>query len=100
MLTVLDMSGCRTILESLQLPRTKKNKASSLRQPLLTIITNSMNMVWQTNIALFSFFPAHATHILQPLDVDVYSRPLDRYCGHWSGSGLLDRFATSTYTSF
>jgi len=43
------------------------------------------------NIALF-FFPSHTTHILQPLDVGVFS-PLDRYCSqevnNWTASQPL-----------
>jgi len=43
------------------------------------------------DIALF-FFPAHATHILQSLDIGVFG-PLDRYCnqevGSWTSSQPL-----------
>ena len=43
------------------------------------------------NIALF-YFPSHATHLLQPLDVGVFG-PLDRYCSQevdiWTASQPL-----------
>jgi len=58
---------------------TRENKTPSLRQPPpphdnYEFYENCL----ANDIALF-FIPSHATHILQPLDVGVFSL-LDRYC--------------------